>query len=155
MAFWTCYEDRVSIEHSHDFDEHMICVSGQYTVFMIGEEFVLNPGDEIFIPKGTLQGGRCSAGTRTLIIMKKTVIGIALLISATLADLGILISASILANGLTEWNSDSGKLWTAITENKLMFPFVLAKILFVVAVIIIFIEYFDKKSNLPRIGKIK
>lgn len=66
MAFWTCYKDRVSAEHSHEFDEYMICVSGQYAVIMNGEEFVLNPGDEIFIPKGTLQGGWCIAGTRTI-----------------------------------------------------------------------------------------
>ena len=79
--------------------------------------------------------------------MKKTIIGIALLISATLTDIGILISASILANGLRKWSSDSGKLWTSITENKLMFPFILAKILFVLAGIVLLIEYFDKKSN--------
>lgn len=24
MAFWTCYEDRVSAEHCHDFDEYMV-----------------------------------------------------------------------------------------------------------------------------------
>ena len=66
MAFWTCYKDRVSMEHKHEFDEYMICVSGQYIVTMDGEEHVLNPGDELFIPKGILQGGRCKAGTRTI-----------------------------------------------------------------------------------------
>lgn len=66
MAFWTCYSDRVSKEHMHNFDEYMVCVCGQYTVTMNGKEYILNPGDELFIPKGTLQGGSCIAGTRTI-----------------------------------------------------------------------------------------
>jgi quercetin dioxygenase-like cupin family protein len=66
MAFWTCYMDRVSKEHRHEFDEYMVCVSGQYTAIVNGKEIVLNPGDELYIAKGTLQGGRCIAGTRTI-----------------------------------------------------------------------------------------
>lgn len=66
MAFWTCYSDRTSKEHQHDFDEYMVCVYGQYTVIIDGKEIVLNPGDEFFIPKGTVQSGRCIAGTRTI-----------------------------------------------------------------------------------------
>lgn len=77
--------------------------------------------------------------------MKKTFIGIALLISATLTDIGITISASLLATGLTEWDTLSGKLWTAIIENKLLFPFVLSKTFFVLAIIILIKEYFDNK----------
>jgi hypothetical protein len=30
------------------------------------EEFVLNPGDELFISKGTEQWRKCIAGTRTI-----------------------------------------------------------------------------------------
>ncbi|WP_231585560.1 hypothetical protein [Methanosarcina sp. WWM596] len=30
------------------------------------EEFVLNPGDELFIPKRTEQWGKCIARTRTI-----------------------------------------------------------------------------------------
>lgn len=66
MAFWTCYEDRTSQPHTHEFDEYMVCVSGQYTALIDGQEIVLTPGDELYIPKGTLQGGRCIAGTRTI-----------------------------------------------------------------------------------------
>lgn len=66
MAFWTCYSDRVSKKHTHEFDEYMVCVCGQYTVIMNDTEFILNPGDEIFIPKGTEQWGKCIAGTRTI-----------------------------------------------------------------------------------------
>lgn len=66
MAFWTCSSDRVSKEHMHDYDEYMICVSGEYTVKMNNKEYILHAGDEIFIPKGVMQGGSCKAGTRTI-----------------------------------------------------------------------------------------
>ena len=66
MAFWTYYSDRVSKEQKHEFDEYTVCVSGQYTEIIDGKEFVLNPGDELYVPKGTLHSGRCIAGTRTI-----------------------------------------------------------------------------------------
>ncbi len=66
MAFWTCYSDRIAQKHTHDFDEYMVCVSGQYTVITNYNKVVLEPGDEIFIPKGTEQWGKCIAGTRTI-----------------------------------------------------------------------------------------
>ena len=66
MAFWTYYSDRISKEHKHEFDEYMVCAYGQYIVLMEGKEFILNAGDELFIPKGTVQSGKCTAGTRTI-----------------------------------------------------------------------------------------
>lgn len=66
MAFWTCFKDRVSAEHRHDFDEYVVCVAGEYTAVLDGREIVLHAGDELYIPKGTPQGGRCKAGTRTI-----------------------------------------------------------------------------------------
>ena len=66
MAFWTYYSDRDSKEQKHEFDEYTVCVSGQYTEIMDGKEFVLNPGDELYVPKGTLHRGRAIAGTRTI-----------------------------------------------------------------------------------------
>lgn len=66
MAFWTCYSERVSKKHTHEFDEYMICVSGQYIAVLNDQEFVLNPGDELFISKGIEQRGKCIAGTRTI-----------------------------------------------------------------------------------------
>lgn len=66
MAFWECRTDRVSEKHAHDFDEYMVCVAGEYTAYLEGRETVLKPGDELFIPKGTVQWGRCTAGTRTI-----------------------------------------------------------------------------------------
>lgn len=66
MAFWSYSADRVSKEHMHDYDEYMICVEGEYIVTINGEENVLHAGDELFIPKGAMQGGRVKAGTRSI-----------------------------------------------------------------------------------------
>ena len=67
MAFWTCYADRASKPHMHDFDEYVVIVAGEYTAcFADGREIVLHPGDELFIPAGTKQWGRCAAGTRSI-----------------------------------------------------------------------------------------
>ena len=66
MAFWTYKADRVSKEHVHDYDEYMICVEGEYIVTINGEENVIHVGDELFISKGAIQGGRYKAGTRTI-----------------------------------------------------------------------------------------
>ena len=66
MAFWTHYADRVSSEHSHEYDEYMIVVDGTYTATMDGKEYELKKGDELVIPKGTMHGGRCTTGTRTI-----------------------------------------------------------------------------------------
>lgn len=66
MAFWTCLSDRESKKHRHDFDEYTVVVSGQYTACFEDREIVLNPGDELLVPAGTLQWGRCTAGTRTI-----------------------------------------------------------------------------------------
>lgn len=66
VAFWACKSDQISKEQINDFDEYMICLSGQYTAYFNSEEFILNPGDELYIPKGTKQNGKCIAGTRTM-----------------------------------------------------------------------------------------
>ena len=66
MAFWEYKADRVSKEHTHDYDEYMVVVQGEYTVTINGEETVLHAGDELFIPKGALQGSRVKAGTRSI-----------------------------------------------------------------------------------------
>ena len=66
MAFWTYKADRVSKEHTHDYDEWMIVVEGEYVVTIDGKEHLLRAGDELFIPKGSLQGGRVKKGTRSV-----------------------------------------------------------------------------------------
>ena len=66
MAFWECKTDRMSQKHAHDFDEYMVCISGEYTAYLDGRKIVLMPGDELLIPRGTEQWGECKAGTRTI-----------------------------------------------------------------------------------------
>lgn len=66
MVVWTCYNDRKSNEHSHEYEEYMVCVYGQYKVILNNKVITLNPGDELFIPAGTIHGGESIAGTRTI-----------------------------------------------------------------------------------------
>jgi len=66
MAIWSCHEAHKTREHSHEFDEYMVCVFGQYTVYMDNKEFILNPGDELYIPTGLVHHGECIADTRTI-----------------------------------------------------------------------------------------
>jgi quercetin dioxygenase-like cupin family protein len=66
IAFLECHSDRISSKHTHDFDEYMICVSGEYTVYLDDKKIILKPGDELLIPRGTEQWGKCKAGTRTI-----------------------------------------------------------------------------------------
>ena len=49
-----------------DFPEYMLCVEGEYVVTVNGEEHILHAGDELFIPKGSVQGGRVKAGMRSI-----------------------------------------------------------------------------------------
>lgn len=66
MAFWECRSDKVSSRHTHDFDEYILCVSGEYIAYVNDEAIVLTPGCELHIPKGVEQWGKCRAGTRTI-----------------------------------------------------------------------------------------
>ena len=66
MAFWTCFSDRKSETHLHDYDEYLVCVHGQYRVLFENKAVALDPGDELLIPAGTPHGGECIAGTRTI-----------------------------------------------------------------------------------------
>lgn len=75
--------------------------------------------------------------------MKRTIIGVALLVCATLADIGITLSASTLAEG----NAGSGKFWAAITTNGFLLPFILVKLLFMLAFVILIREYFEKSKD--------
>ena len=43
LTFWECLSERTSIKHTHDFDEYMMCVSGEYTAYLNDKE----PGDKI------------------------------------------------------------------------------------------------------------
>ncbi|MFC1569172.1 cupin domain-containing protein [bacterium] len=66
MAFWTCFQDRESLEHSHEYDEYFIVVQGQYQMTINNKEILIQSGQEYFIPKGTPHSGKAKAGTRTI-----------------------------------------------------------------------------------------
>jgi hypothetical protein len=66
IAFRGCHSARISKKHVHDSNEHTVIVSGEYVECFEDKEIVLGPGDELNIPKGTVQWGRCKAGTRSI-----------------------------------------------------------------------------------------
>ena len=66
MAFWTCYQDRESEEHTHAFDEYFVVVQGQYTLKTDQGVEQIEAGQECYIPKGTPHSGKVIAGTRTI-----------------------------------------------------------------------------------------
>jgi mannose-6-phosphate isomerase-like protein (cupin superfamily) len=66
MAFWTIPEAGISAEHTHEYDEYMVVVQGQYTVVIAELEFPLTAGKEFLIKKGTPHSGKSSPGTRTI-----------------------------------------------------------------------------------------
>ena len=66
MAFWTNQAGGKSVEHSHNYDEYMVVVQGQYTVIIGTLKVTLNPGKEFTIKKGILHGGESVPGTRTI-----------------------------------------------------------------------------------------
>ena len=66
LTFWTCHENRESAVHTHEYDEYLVCVHGQYKVLIEGKSITLNPGNELYIPKGTSHAGESIAGTRTI-----------------------------------------------------------------------------------------
>lgn len=66
IAYWTYFSDRASKENVHEFDEYIVCVAGQYCEIFNDIEHILNPGDELFVPKGVPHHGWVKAGTRTI-----------------------------------------------------------------------------------------
>jgi|GEM_PF-3818316 hypothetical protein len=82
------------------------------------------------------------------VIMKKTLIGIALLISSLLAYIGVSISAAIYGSQLTEWSTDKGKIGTALTENALLlFPCIISAIMFIFGIVILYKMYYLKPDQ--------
>ena len=77
--------------------------------------------------------------------MKKTLIGIALLITSAIAYVGISISAAIYGSQLTEWQPNIGKIGTALSDNLILsIPFIIVTIMFILGVMILKKEYFSK-----------
>jgi len=66
MAFWTYTQSAVSKQHSHEYEEYIVVVQGQYTIIVGEEKIFLNPGEEYVIPKGIEHSGEAVAGTRAI-----------------------------------------------------------------------------------------
>lgn len=66
MAFWTCQYDGVSQEHTHDFDEYMVVVEGEYTLVLRDQRITLTSGQEYYLPAEVPHAGEFKAGTRTI-----------------------------------------------------------------------------------------
>ena len=66
MAFWTYKDTAKSKMHSHEYDEYIAVIQGQYTITIEDNIIPLNPGDEYMIPKGVVHGGEAIAGTRAI-----------------------------------------------------------------------------------------
>ena len=66
MAFWTTKEGGKSAEHTHEYDEYMVVVQGQYTVTIGEKRFPVGIGQEFLIKKGSLHGGESLPNTRTI-----------------------------------------------------------------------------------------
>jgi mannose-6-phosphate isomerase-like protein (cupin superfamily) len=66
VALWTAHADRVSKEHAHDFDEYVLVIEGRGVIVIGDTRTELRAGDEMVIPKGTVQRMEVTAGTRTL-----------------------------------------------------------------------------------------
>lgn len=66
VAFWISHEDRISEEHTHDFDEYVLLVEGQAAVTLTGRKVSLAKGDELVIPQGTSHRMESTGGTRTI-----------------------------------------------------------------------------------------
>jgi quercetin dioxygenase-like cupin family protein len=66
VALWTAHADRVSTEHTHDFDEYVLVIEGRCTVIIGEARTELRAGQEMIIPRGTRQSMEVAAGTRTM-----------------------------------------------------------------------------------------
>jgi quercetin dioxygenase-like cupin family protein len=66
MCFWTVHKGGPSAEHTHEYDEYMLVVQGQYTLIMGGKRIPVGPGQEYLIKKGISHGGESITGTRTI-----------------------------------------------------------------------------------------
>lgn len=79
--------------------------------------------------------------------MKRVIIGASLLISSSIIIAGITVSAAIRAVEITDWDIYQGKIWTAVIENKLFMPFLFFTGLFMIGLIILIKEFFNKNER--------
>lgn len=66
MVLWQCREGGSSPAHQHDYDEYAVVLSGRFDGFIGDKTVTMGPGDECYIPAGTVHGGSYSAGYRAI-----------------------------------------------------------------------------------------
>ena len=66
MAFWTYKQTAKSGEHSHEYEEYIAVIQGQYTIIIGNDRIILNPGGEYVVPKGIVHSGEAIGGTRAI-----------------------------------------------------------------------------------------
>ena len=66
VIFWTYSGAGQVPEHTHEYDEYLVVVQGQYTLIIDGKRIPLKKGEEYLVKKGVAHGGEALAGTRTI-----------------------------------------------------------------------------------------
>jgi len=78
--------------------------------------------------------------------LKKIITGAVILLTGAILFLSVFIVGGNLAPTLTEWYTNSGKLWTAISEAKLYPVFAISIVAMIAGIVILIREYFDKSD---------
>jgi quercetin dioxygenase-like cupin family protein len=66
IIFWS-YTGPGSVSvHTHEYDEYLIVIEGQYTLIIDGKKIPVKAGQEYLIEKGVAHGGEALTGTRTI-----------------------------------------------------------------------------------------
>ena len=66
IAVWTSRFGGDSDAHTHEYDEYILVVQGEYTVILEGKQVPLAAGEEYVIPAGVPHGGKSIPMTRTI-----------------------------------------------------------------------------------------
>jgi quercetin dioxygenase-like cupin family protein len=64
--FWTYIGDGQVATHTHEYDEYLVVIDGQYTLIIDGKRIRLRVGHEYLIKKGVPHSGEALQGTRTI-----------------------------------------------------------------------------------------
>jgi quercetin dioxygenase-like cupin family protein len=66
VIFWTYSGPGQVPTHTHEYDEYLLVIEGQYTLILGEKRIPLNAGQEYLIKKGVPHGGEAVVGTRTI-----------------------------------------------------------------------------------------
>ena len=66
VAYWTYLEAGQSPVHTHEYDEYMVVVQGEYTLIIDDKRIPLKAGQEYLIKRRVSHAGEAIAGTRVI-----------------------------------------------------------------------------------------